>query len=114
MEFCTGLVVIDEHFLRAKWPMWELGIMMAALLDDAQPQRDSPGQAARAVLPVVLMDFDAVTAAYERHWTPAVIEAARSEGFPPAMLADLRRLFKHQAIRQDQVRVAAPVHFMLF
>ena len=104
-----GVVVIDEDFLRANWPMWELGVMMAALPDDAHPQRNSPGQAARGVVPVVLMDFVAVKATYECHWTPAVIEAARSEGLPPATLADLQRLLSNQGIRQDQVRFAAPL-----
>ena len=71
-----GVVLLDEHFMRAKWPMWELGIMMAALPDHWQAQPDTPAQAARAVLPVVLMDFAAVTARYEQHWQPAIAAAA--------------------------------------
>ena len=99
----AGVVLLDERFLRAKWPMWELGVMMEALPDQGQLQ---PGPAARAVVPVLLMDFDAV-GTYEEHWTPAATEAARGEGFLPATLADLRRLLVYQGIRQDQVHIAA-------
>ena len=102
----TGVVVLDEHFLRAKWPMWELGVMMAALSDREQVQTSGQGPAARTVIPVVLMDFETVTATYEQHWTTAVTESARREGFEPAALADLQRLLNFQGIRQDQVRIA--------
>jgi hypothetical protein len=99
-------VLLDEEFLRAKWPVWELGVMMAALPDYGQPQPDSPGQARRTVLPVVLMDWEAVTATYVKHWEAEVTEAACSEGLPPATLADLKRLLEHEGIRQDQVQSA--------
>ena len=80
--------------------------MMAALQDHGQSQPGTLGQAARTVVPVVLMDFDALAASYEQHWTPAVTAAARSEGLQPATLADLQRLLKFQGIRQDQVQMA--------
>ena len=108
-----GVVVIDEDFLRAKWPMWELGVMMAALPDNGQPEADTLGQATRAVLPVVLMDFDAVTATYERLWTAAVIEAAISEGLQPAKPAELQRLLRNQAIRDDQVQLPEPTPLLV-
>ena len=79
--------------------MWELGLMMAAL-----PDYVLPGPAARAVLPVFLMDLGAVKAAYKEHWTPAAIELGTARGFPPASLEDLQRLLSYQGIRQDQVR----------
>ena len=80
--------------------------MMAALPHQEKPKSGAPPQAARNVLPVVLMDFETVTAAYEQHWRPGVTEAACREGFPPATLADLQRLLKYQGIRQDQVGCA--------
>ena len=91
----AGVVLLDENFLRAKWPMWELGVMMAALPDHRQPQSDTAKQAARTVLPVVLMDLDAVAAIYNEHWTSAVTKTAHSEGLPPATLADLQRLLEY-------------------
>ena len=101
------MVALDEHFLRAQWPMWELGVIMAALPDRVQPQPDKAKQAARFVLPVILMDFEAVTATYEQHWTPAILQAAHSQGLPPATLADLERLLGYQGIRIDQVHSEA-------
>ena len=102
--------MLDEHFLQAKWPMWELGIIMGALLDPGQSQPSAAalaGPPARAVLPVVLMDFGAIVATYKKHWTPAVIQAASSEGATPATLADLQRLLTWQGIRQNQVQAEA-------
>ena len=110
--FVQGVVLLDEHFLRATWPMWELGTMIAALPDHAsgQPQPDdAAGLGARVVLPVVLMDwkdFDAIKALYVEHWTPAVSEAARCKGLQPATLSDLQRLLSYQGIRQNQVRLS--------
>ncbi len=107
------MVLIDENFLRAKWPMWELGVMMSALPDSGQPQADTVKQAVRAVLPVVLMDFKAVTATYEAHWTSAATEAARGEGLSPATLADLQRMLQYRGDRQDQVQFAKLVVFLV-
>ena len=81
---------------------------MAAL--PKQHQLSTPGHAARTVLPVWLMDFDAVISIYEQHWTPAATEAARSKGRQPATLADLQRLLGYQGIRQDQVRHSSLFH----
>ena len=58
----------------------------------------------RIVLPVILMDSQAVLATYTEYWTPAVREAARSQGLRPATLADLRRLLSFQGIRQNQMQ----------
>jgi hypothetical protein len=96
------VVLIDENFLRAKWHMWELGVMMAALPDHWQSQPDTARQA-RAVLPVVLMDSKAVTVTYTEHWTPAATGAALSEGLPPATLADLKRMLHYRGDRKNQV-----------
>ncbi len=104
---CAGVVVLDKHFLQSQRPMWELGIVMAALPDDGQSQPGGPQQAPRAVLPVLLMGPTEIEDAYKQHWQPATVEAARSKGFPPATLADLKRLLQHQAIRQDQVRLSS-------
>ena len=84
--------------------------MMAALPANEpwQPQPDTTQQAARAVLPVLLMDFEALIATYQAHWTSATTEAARKEGLPPATLADLKRLLAYRGDRQDQVH-AFPV-----
>ena len=40
----AGVVLLDKHFLRAKWPMWELGVMMAALPDNEQPRLTPQGR----------------------------------------------------------------------
>ena len=105
---CSGagarVVLLDEEYLRSTRAMWELGVMMAATATSDQPQPRSSWQTARTVLPVVLMDLDAVTATYEEHWTPAAVEQAHREGLPPATLADVHRLLGHQGVRQDQVR----------
>ena len=82
--------------------------MMAALNDDSiagQSKAGSPQQATRTVLPVVLMEFDAVITAYQQHWQRGTFEDARDEGFSPATVADLRRLLEYGAIRQEQVRL---------
>ena len=104
-----GVVLLDEHFLRSEWPMWELGIMMAALRQsNGGPSASQPGslqQASRTVLPVVLMEFATVKPAYTQHWQHATVEAAAGKGFQPATLADLQRLLEYGAIRQDQVRL---------
>ena len=85
--------------------MWELGVMMAALPDDSQAQPSTPAnQAARTVLPVVLMDFKRIKAAYQSHWQPAVVRAACDKGLQPATLEDIDRLLGYEGIRQDQVR----------
>ena len=68
-----------------------------------QPQRGSSGPPAQIVLPVLLMDPQAVATAYQQLWTPAAVEWARREGLPPASLADVRRLLGHPGIRQYQV-----------
>ena len=104
----AGVVLIDEHLLRSPRAMWELGVMMAAVRSEEQPQAHlhTPRPATRSVLPVVLMDLDAVTTAYEQHWTPEAVERARDEGFPPATLADLQCLLDRQGIRHVWVRWA--------
>lgn len=84
--------------------------MMAALSNTEQRQPGAPGEAARTVLPVVLMDFKMVTAIYKQHWTARRIQEASEEGFEPAGLADLQRLLEYSGVRQDQVHVARPVH----
>ncbi len=94
------MALINEHFLRSPWAMWELGVMLAALSDPGH----TPEAAARAVLPVMLMNVEAATAAYEQHWMPAATERAHREGLPPAMLPDLRRLLDHPAILRDRMR----------
>ena len=94
--------------------MWELGVMIAALPSRGQSQQGSAGQdSTRTVLPVFLMDLEAVTATYEQHWTPAAIEAARAEGLPPAALSDLQRLLGYQGIRQDQVLLPRLCSFLV-
>ncbi len=107
----AGVVIIDEHFLLSPRAMWELGVMMAAIRSSEQPQPPTctPRPAVQTVLPVVLMDLDAVTAVYEQHWPPDVTEMAHSVGLAPATLADLRCLLEHPGIRQDQVRRAESV-----
>jgi len=104
------VVVLTQEFLQREWPMWELGVMMAALPDHEQPEPH-----ARAVLPVFLMDLDnnAVVTAYQQYWTPAAIENAREKGRPPATVADLKRLLSYQGIRQDQVRADNTVLILL-
>ena len=100
----TGVVLLNEQFLRAEWPMWELGVMMAALPDCRQRELDHSRQAARTVVPIILMDIKKVAAVYGEHWTPEVVEAARAEGLLPATLADVRSLLSYVGDRQDQVR----------
>ena len=95
------MALIDEHFLRSPWAMWELDVMLAAPSDPGH----SPDTAARAVLPVLLMDVEAATAAYEQHWTPAAMERARREGLLPVTLTDLHRLLDHATVLPDQVRL---------
>ena len=102
----AGVVLLDEHFVRAKRPMCELRVMMGALTHPAgEPQPETTGcqPVTPVIVPVVLADDDALAAAYEQHWTPAAVEAARADGVEPATLADLQRLLTLDPIRQDQV-----------
>ena len=109
------VVIIDEKFLRSPRAMWELGVMMAARRSSKQPQPPTraPRPAVWTVLPVVLMDPEAVTAMYEQQWTPKLTERARSVGYPPATLADLRCLLGYRGIRRDQARRADRVLDMM-
>ena len=95
---CSDVVLLDEDLLRSARAMWELGAMMADSSANGQTQSESQRlQAALTVVPVLLMEPAAVAAIYEQHWTPALVEAARSKGLPPATLADLQHLLALEA-----------------
>ena len=93
---CAGVVLLDGSFLRSARAMWELGVMMdmtaSPPTDSTQSPPDTPQKAPLTVVPVVLIEADAVAALYQRHWTPDRREAARVRGMPPATLADMQRL----------------------
>ena len=98
-----GVVLLNKEFLRKPWPMWELRVMMAALRDTGvQPQLDTSRQAARTVVPVILMDHAAIEAVYEQHWQPAMVAAARDKGLPPATLEDVRHLLSYRGIARNR------------
>jgi len=101
----AGLVLLDECLLRSAKAMWQLGVLMnpQAGPGGGQPPTDTRQKALLTVLPVVLVAPGTVLAAYEQHWTPARTEAARSEGLPPATLADVQRLLALPGITQRQV-----------
>ena len=96
-------MLLDEQFLSSTQAMSELAVMMAGI-PRSDAQSGQPEQSARAVVPVVLMDLDAVKATYKQHWTPAARKRARSAGLLPATLSDLRRLLTFQPICMEWVR----------